>query len=457
MDENSRQVNWSEIEPFKRVWLSEAGGDQGARLEFLAEQGLRLVMADVDTAGGETLHFFNPRDEETIHLACGPGAGLLAESSKYFPEAGRWRELIEGGRMGLEKGAGAVYMEREGLLLRILGSRVRGVYEAVREYPQAAMYGKRALEAGSVLEGSGGLEGLARGTAFFQALEDARGVRVPETALALRAALLEISRVLSHLAWMGEACRLLKRPGRGGRCASLRMRLEGMMEDWLGDPLGRGWIVPGGVREDFPVEGIPGAVEELAAAADAWEEVSPAVLSLPVPGWASRRAKADVEEARSGGWVGPLARAAGLNRDARLEEPGVYAVVGWKAVEPPCGKGLLRRMLEVRVAETRASLALAGRVLKYLPPGKLLVKRGRGGRGEGFGRCEGPEGEICCHLVTGRGRVAGMSLSLPRELNRSAARCLGGAWVDEVEVLSLLWEYPHQAEGSRPASGLSMF
>jgi len=451
MDENSRQVNWSEIQPFKRVWLSEAGGDQDARLEFLAEQGLRLVMADVSAEGGETLHFFNPLDEETIHLACGPGAGLLAESSRYFPEARRWRELVEGGEMEPEKGPEGLCLARGGLLLRVIGSRVRGVYEAAREYPQAAMYGKRAREAGLALEGSGGLEGLARGMAFVQALEDARGVRVPEAALALRAALLEISRVLYHLAWICGACRPLGRPGVAERCSSLLMRLGRMMEDWLGDPLGRGWIVPGGVREDFPVEGIPGAVEGLASAEESWEEFSPAVLSLPVPGWVSRRARAGAAEAGSGGWVGPLARAAGLNRDTRLEEPGVYAAVGWKAGEPPRGKGLLRRMVEVRVSEVSASLALAGRVLKYIPPGKLLVKRGKGGRGEGFGRCEGPDGEICCHLVTGRGRVAGMSLSLPRELNRSAARFLEGAWVDEVEVLSLLWESPHQAGGSRPA------
>jgi Ni,Fe-hydrogenase III large subunit len=97
-------------------------------------------------------------------------------------------------------------------------------------------------------------------------------------------------------------------------------------------------------------------------------------------------------------------------------------------------------MIGVRACEISSSLVVARRILLDLPGGKLLVKRGRGGKGRGFGRCEGPEGEVGCHLSTGKGRVAGMTMSLPRELNRSAAHFLEGAWMDEVDVLSLLWE-----------------
>jgi len=212
------------------------------------------------------------------------------------------------------------------------------------------------------------------------------------------------------------------------------------MLDWLGDPLGRGWIVPGGVKKDFPLREIPETVDRLASTADLWEELRPAALKLPVPGWAARKLRFTVEDAQNEGWVGPLARAVGLDRDARVEEPGVYAAVGWEAVKPLKGDGLLRQMIEVRAYEIGSSLAVARSILSDLPGGKLVVKRGRGGKGVGFGRCEGPEGEVCCHLSTGKGRVAGMTLCLPHELNRSAARSLEGAWMDEVDVLSLLWE-----------------
>jgi Ni,Fe-hydrogenase III large subunit len=443
MDEYSHQIDWTRIVPVKRVWLGDAGGDQDARLEFLAEHGLRLVMADINMEGEETLHFFNPRDEETIHLTAGGGKRLLDESSKYFPEARRWRELLEGGRMkDSDYGPGAVLQARDGLLLQLSGGRVQKVYEAAREYPQAAMYGKRAREAGFLLEKSGGLEGVARGIAFIQALEEARGVKVPEAALALRAALLEITRIFYHLMWMSRASTLLRRQTIAEKCASLRIHLGRRMLDWLGEPQGRGWIVPGGIKEDFPLQGIPETADMLASAVDLWEELQPAVLKLPVPGWAARRLKPIVEDAHSQGWVGPLARAVGLDRDTRIEEPGVYAAVGWKTEGPPEKEGLLRRMIGVRAYEIGSALAVARRILTDLPGGKLLVKRGRGGKGLGFGRCEGPDGEVSCHLSTGKGRVAGMTLSVPHELNRSAARSLEGAWLDEVEVLSLLWEAP---------------
>jgi Ni,Fe-hydrogenase III large subunit len=441
MDEYSHQIDWTRIEPVKRVWLGDAGGDQGARLEFLAEHGLRLVMADLSMEGEETLHFFNPRDEETIHLTARGDQRLLDESSEYFPEAHRWQELLEGGEIkDSDYGPGAVLLARDGLLLQLGGGRVQGVYEVAREYPQAAMYGKRAREAGLLLEKSGGLEGVARGIAFLQALEEARGVKVPEAALALRTALLEITRVFYHLMWISKASTVLRRQAVADRCASLRIHLGKRMLDWLGDPLGRGWIVPGGVREEFPLRELPETVDMLASAASLWEELSPAVLKLAAPRWAARKMRPTVEDAQRGGWVGPLARAVGLARDARVEEPGVYAAVGWETEKPLEKDGLLRRIVGVRVYEISSSLVVARRILSDLPGGKLLVKRGRGGKGEGFGRCEGPEGEVGCHLSTGKGRVAGMTLSLPHELNRSAARLLEGAWLDEVDVLSLLWE-----------------
>jgi Ni,Fe-hydrogenase III large subunit len=436
-------IDWRDIRETRRVWMPDVGGDQRARLEFLADQGLRLIMADLGPASGETLHFFNPRDRETLHLRAGKEENLLSESVRYFPQAARWIDLIRGSQMdGVETAAGAVFMERWGLLLEVSGGRVRRVYETASEYPQGALCGTRARQAGFLLEKGGGMEGTARSAAFFQALEDARGMKIPAAAVAIHAALLEMSRVCAHLFWISGAAGLLGRPGTAGRCAELRCEVEEGMEEWLGDPQGRGCFLPGGVREDFPVEEAPAMAERLVSAAGRWEEISPKALSLPVPGWVERRLRSLYREAKKEGWVGPLARSAGLAADVREEEPGPYAVVGWGGVKLPKGGGMFRRVVGVRAFEIGASLHIAGRILENIPEGPLQVKRGRGGRGEGFGRCEGPEGEVCCHVIMEKGQVSSLAFSLPGELNRSAARCLEGAWLDEVELLSLLWEAP---------------
>lgn len=438
-----REIEWSSVERPRRVWLEEGGGDHVARLEFMAEQGLRLLMADVGPGQEGVLHFYNPRDRETLHLRAGDAGSLLEASREYFPEARRWWELLRGsGRPPGEARPGSALIGRDNLLLEAAGGKVVRVHEAARECPQAAIYGQRASQGGFALEGGGGIEGAARILSYLQALEEARGVRIPDAAICLRAVILECSRIRGHVRWL-QACSMnLRRRGRAERCGAFLEGLDDAMRGWLGDPLGRGWCIPGGVREEMAACDPEPMAVALASLAGDWAETAPALRSLTVPRWAERRLGWSLEEAREGGWSGPLARCVGLERDVREEEAGVYAQAGWTGAVKPEARGTLKRMVETRVLEASSSIDVARRLLENLPPGNLAVKRGRGGRGEGFGRCEGPEGEVCCHLTLERGRVSAIAMSLPLELNRSSSRVLEGAWLDEADILSLLWEGP---------------
>ncbi len=436
-------VDWSRVEPMRRVWLEDVGGDHRARLEFLADQGLRLVMVDLGPGEGETLHFFNPRDRETLHLRAGGGKSLLSEAARYFPNVSRWIELLQGEeRSSQEEGGSAVLPARPGILLGVEGGRVLRVYESWRDYPQIVLCGSKAGQAGSLLEKERGAEGIPLSNVFVQALEDARGIKVPAAALALRTVLMESARAQSHLAWIGAAAAVLQRQRAVAKSEGLRRELEEAMEEWLGDPLGRGWTIPGGVKEDFPLAGATVYAEKSATAAAKWGELSPRIESLPVPRWTEKRLRRLPGEAESSGWVGPLARAVGLDVDVRKEEPGVYPVVAWEGAEAPKDAGMFRRMLALKAGEVASSLGTVQRILEDLPDGPLQVKRGRGGRGEGFGRCEGPEGETCCHLALEKGQISYVAFSLPRELNRTAARVLEGCRLDEADILSLMWENP---------------
>jgi Ni,Fe-hydrogenase III large subunit len=433
-------IDWSRTEPIRRIWLEDVGGDQGARLEFLADQGLRLIMADLGPDGGETLHFFNPRDCETLHLRAGGGKSLLPESSRYFPAASRWIELLYGeGDRKLDMHLAGSPLPRDGLLLQVEGGRIQRVFEAWMDFPQVVLCGAKAGQAGALLEEDPGMDGMVLTLTLMQALEDARGMKVPAAALALRVVLLESWRAQSHLAWLASAASSLGRKRVEEKCAVLRQDLETGMQKWLDDPLGRGWMVPGGVRDDFPLEVAGDFCARLAAAAGSWQELAPRVTSLPVPRWIERKSRCLEGEAEKSGWVGPLARAAGSDVDARKEEPVVYEAAAWESGGIPGATGIMRRMLAVRAAEISSSLEVMQRILGEPPDTPLLVKRGRGGRGEGFGRCEGPEGETCCHVALEKGRISFISFSRPRELNRSAARILEGCRLDEMEILSMLW------------------
>jgi Ni,Fe-hydrogenase III large subunit len=434
-------IDWSRMVPTRRVWLEDIGGDHHARLEFLADQGLRLVMVDRSSSMGETLHFSNPKDRETLHLRAGGGQSLLAAAVKYFPAANRWIELLQGEENeNARQRPAAGTLVRAGLVLEVEGGYVRQVREAWRDYPQGVLCGVKASQASSLLGREKGEEGIALSLSFLQALEDARGMNIPSAAIALRAVLLESARALAHLEWISAAASALGRQRTSAGCDGLRLELEAGLDEWLGETRGRGWIVPGGVREDFPLEGAASLRERIAGVAMAWQKLSPRTMALPVPGWAEKRSRSLPAEAEKSAWVGPLARAAGLEVDVRQEEPGIYPVVVWESAVVPSGAGMLRRMLALRTREVTSSLEVVQRILAEPPDAPLLVKRGRGGRGEGFGRCEGPQGEVCCHLALEKGQVSFIAFSLPHELNRSAARILAGRRLDEAGILSLLWE-----------------
>jgi len=437
-------IDWSRLVLTRRVWLEDVRGDQGARLEFLADQGLRLVMVDVGGDIGETLHFSHPTDDETLHLRPGGGGSLLDEARKYFPSALRWMELLRGER---EPGprewstAALASLHRAGLSLEVEGGYIKRVNEAYRDFPQSVLCGAKAGQAPSLLERERGMEGIALSLAFAQALEDARGMRLPAAAVVLRAVILESARAQAHLAWIGAAASALRKQRVAATCTGLRREIDKAMEGWLGESSGGGWVVPGGLKEEFPLEPAAACGMELAAVAAAWEKASPRVVSLPVPRWVEKRLRPLLSEDDRNAWVGPLARAVGRDADVRKEEPGIYRLVEWENVAAPEGAGIFRRMLAVRAGEVTSSLEVVRRFLADLPDTPLLVKRGRGGRGEGFGRCEGPEGAVCCHVALEKGRISFISFSLPQELNRSAARIMEGCRLDEADILSMLWEY----------------
>lgn len=467
------------------VWITEAGGEREARLRFLAERGLRLLMADVDPGGRETLHFFDPYEGKTLHLLSPEGGGLLEKASSIFPPAVRWSELIYGtfgeetpsrrvgrdvvrggeGRGGEMGSAAAPLLCGAGgeLVLETAGGRVLRVTEGLRPADSLSLRGKRAVgEAERARETLGGDFPLF--LSFLLALEECRGCEVPPSARAVRAILLELERMCSHSSWLSAEAAL---GGRFRLSEKLRLWGEGVAELAMSVTDGGGaveTVILGGVREETASRVAEYLWKFMEGMAGQWAGLSRRLADLSPPRWAERRLaglpvtggkvtrRGGLGRAKGGGargawkgweaWVGPLARALGSRRDARAEDPALPIPPGWSPRMAEGRKGNLRRMREVRAGEVKDSLALIEALLRKPLEGPWEGPRGRKGTGRGFGRCEGPEGETCCHVVLERGRVTHVAFSRPREVNRSAALCLEGAWLDEAaELLPLL--LPH--------------
>jgi len=432
-------LDWNKLGNLNRVWMSDDGSDPKVRLEFLAQHGLRLILADIDARGAGSLHFSNPVDCETLHIKSPRGQELLLTASEYFPETSRWLQLlgIEGGPI-INQEAGESCFEDHGNLLITRGGRLCGLYEAAREWPGEVL-AKKPVQGLESLAGNGSAHGMARMLAFLQAVEEARGLSVPATAIVLRAVLLELERVYSHLSWLSEACDVFGRAGLAGRCQDVSEKLARAVEPWLGDAEGGGWLIPGGLREELVLGDAQAISESLMPILAEWKRMEGKALALPTPGWLSRKLVSLPLKPRAEGWVGPLARAADLATDARAEEAGPYQVLGWSPTRARRRKGIFGKVLEIRVLEVTSSLEMLMRLLAQLPGGPLLKKRGGRAKAEGFGRVEGPQGEICCHISLEKGLVRTAVFSFPADFNRSIAGVFSGAWLDEVEPGSFLW------------------
>jgi Ni,Fe-hydrogenase III large subunit len=222
-------------------------------------------------------------------------------------------------------------------------------------------------------------------------------------------------------------------------CLALRKELEEAQESWLGEARGTGWCVAGGMREEFPLDGIEAATESIMHILKEWKKLVKKPLASALPSWLSGRISSISWNARAEAWAGPLARAAGLEIDARAEESGPYQMLGWSPAGARRGDAIPAALLEVKVLEVSASLEMVLLFLAELPGGPLIKKRGGRGKGQGFGRVEGPAGEVCCQVKLEKGFIKAAFFSSPDRFNRSILRAFKGAWLDEVEVASFLW------------------
>jgi Ni,Fe-hydrogenase III large subunit len=431
-------IDWNNLESQNRVWLGGDVGDHKAWLEFLAERGLRLICADFDKQNAVYLHFSNPADRETLHIKAARGPDVLKAAAKSFPEANRWLQIF-----GVQEAPiftvrpDGILFHKDGNLMEAEAGRLLGVYEIACEWPRG-MQGRKPAQVETCFSANRG-DFLAKKLAFLQALEEARAIKLPAAACVARAVLLEQERIRCHLLWLGDMAEVVSRNGMSGRCRDFLEKQLCTTEAWLGPGQPAAWCVPGGLREDFPRAGLRAAGEANTELFVEWKRMEKECLALPLPEWLNGRLSSLKGRARGQGWVGPLARAAGMGLDARAEEAGAFLLLDWIPAQAQHRRGILPRLLEIKVLEITSSLEAVAFFLTEFPEGPLLKKRGGGGKGEGFGRVEGPAGEVTCHLRLEKGIIAGIAFSLPAELNRTAARSLIGAWLDEMELASLAW------------------
>lgn len=260
---------------------------------------------------------------------------------------------------------------------------------------------------------------IGHSLAYCQALEALALTEVSPRARFLRVILLEMERLYNHIADFGMIANDTGFAFAHAHCFRLRERLLRLNKQLTGNRLLRGGIVTGGVGHDLPQElDLP---EELEAVLRDFNEIVGICLNnsilidrLEGSGTLTK------ETATDHGVLGYVARASGIDMDARRDHP--FAGYGemsfpWKAPVYQSGDVLARTL--IRVDEARESVNLIRQAFHNLPEGPLTVPLGPLPAFEpGFEIVEGWRGAILHWvMVDDRGRMFRVKVKDPSFVN----------------------------------------
>ena len=209
--------------------------------------------------------------------------------------------------------------------------------------------------------------------AYVLAVEKLLGVRAPARAETLRIILGELSRIASHLVWLGTSAVDVNVTSMLMYCFNDRERIMDIFEMVSGQRMMHGYMRVGGLQWDVPagfVEQVRAVADDLPGRLDEYERLLTDNLI-----WRERTEGIAVlshDDALRYGCTGPIARGSGVNYDVRKAFPyGGYEAYDFDV--PLGSRGDSFDRYTVRVEEMRQSRRIILQALDRLRDGPVMV------------------------------------------------------------------------------------
>jgi Ni,Fe-hydrogenase III large subunit len=257
--------------------------------------------------------------------------------------------------------------------------------------------GRYPLDALPLAERVSGDTAVGHALAFCLAVEDAYGIRVDEEVCAVRAGLLELERLHNHVADLGALCNDVGYGLAQSHAQRVREQFLRLNQEVTGHRLLRNAIVPGGSR----LLHVPDHARIAALSADIMETVDLALANTIVRDRFTGTAVLTREQAHELGALGYVARASGVDVDARRDHPIHPATP--KLLPAVRTEGDVLARLLVRTTEIGTSTDLLGALIPHTHtdlPGRD-VPSGIGVPLAGVGLVEGWRGTIAHRVEIG--------------------------------------------------------
>jgi Ni,Fe-hydrogenase III large subunit len=263
---------------------------------------------------------------------------------------------------------------------------------------------------------------IAHATAYCHAVEALSDCRKNARAYALRGIALELERLANHVGDLGAISGDVGFLPTANYCGRIRGDFLNMTALLCGNRFGRGLVVPGGVGFDLE----DSRRDELRRRLDAAEKDTNNAVDLL---WNEQSVMARLEDtgrvpketAEELGLVGPAARASGLARDVRFDQPaGIFRFAHIPVSTLESGDVFARAF--VRKLEIGQSIAFIREQLNALPGGPLQAEAAAPApESIVVSLTEGWRGEVCHTAVTdGEGRFSRYKVVDPSFHNWSA-------------------------------------
>ena len=283
-----------------------------------------------------------------------------------------------------------------------------------------------------------GICSFIHGLTYCQAVETLMNVPVPPRARYLRTIWSEMSRIHSHLLWLGLMADAFGFESLFMHTWRLREKILDLIEETTGGRVIFGSCKIGGTRRDVEAPVLARIVADLQALSGEIKSVTDVFLDdhsvkhrLCGVGVLTR------EEAYQLGTVGPMLRASGVRQDMRLLGYAAYGELEFEPLVHTDGDSYSRCV--VRIKEIFQSIDLIRQATAKIPAGEVAVKVTGLPTGEFFARTEQPRGEVIYYVkANGTRFIQRFRVRTPTFANLPAVvKLLPGCELADVPVLLL--------------------
>lgn len=289
-----------------------------------------------------------------------------------------------------------------------------------------------------VVERICGICSYMHGMSYCEGAERIFGVEIPDRAKYLRTIWCELSRLHSHLLWLGLLADAFGFEALFMQSWRIREKILDMVEDSTGGRLISSVNRIGGVARDMDKEMLAGFVAQF----DKMESELRALTKVFLTDSTVRARLFEVgvltkKDALLYGAVGPMMRASGIELDTRKLGYAAYGKLDFDIITASGCDSLAR--CEVRIGEIFQSFHIIRQAVDKIPAGEIYIPVSGNPKGEATVRVEQPRGEALYYMkANGTRQLERFRVRTPTFSNvYSLLKILPGAQFADVPLLIL--------------------